>query len=404
VIVAVTLLTLGGTQIVAASEWIRGETCDGRWQTAWITSPQEAHGTFDDQTIRTVVTSTVEGDAVRITLSNRFGTEPVTFDDVHVALAGTGAEVVADTVRPVTFGGRPAITIAPGREVRSDTADLAVAPGDDVAASYHVEGPTRLTRHVYATHPSYATPAASGAHGGDVEDDAFTMTLRSWYALVAVDVEVPRAVGSIAVLGDSLTDGTGATFGAGTTWPELLARALDGDAAVLNAGIATNLAASTILPASHPLTSNLPLPAADRLAADVLAREGVTDLVVFVGLNDVLMAVDPAPVASVIAAYGRILDEARASGVRVIGATLTPGDWGGTVREVRRQAINTWIRESDTFDAVVDFDRAVTDRSAPAELRPAFDSGDGIHLGDAGYAELARELGRRISPTDPCAA
>ena len=403
VILVSAVLAIGGTQIVFANALVSGGSCDGSaWQTAWITSPQEATISFEDQTIRTVITSTVGGAAVRATLSNRYGTEPVTFDDVHVALVRSGAAVVADTIHPLTFGGQSAVTIPAGEEVTSDGADLEVAPGDDVAVSYHVDGAARLDRHLYAPRASYATPVGSGAHGADADATAFTQTMDSWYGLVAVDVEVPRAVGSIAVLGDSLSDGTGATFGAGTTWPDVLARTLDGDAAVLNAGIATNLAATELLPLTDPMAANLPRPAADRLAPDILARDGVTDLVVFIGLNDVLMAVDPAPVAAVIGAYGRILDEAHENGLRVIGITLTPAGWDDPVREQRRQAINTWIRTSDTFDEVVDFEGVVADPAEPTKVRAGFDSGDGIHLDDDGYAAIARALGRQISPSDPC--
>jgi lysophospholipase L1-like esterase len=78
----------------------------------------------------------------------------------------------------------------------------------------------------------------------------------------------------------------------------------------------------------------------------------------------------------------------------VFGATLTPlegsfyTDTAG-LREATRQAVNHWIRTSDRFDAVIDFDRAARDPDDPTTIAPAFDSGDHLHLNPAGYHALA---------------
>jgi lysophospholipase L1-like esterase len=54
-----------------------------------------------------------------------------------------------------------------------------------------------------------------------------------------------------------------------------------------------------------------------------------------------------------------------------------------------RQAVNRWIRDKGNFDAVVDFDLVVQDRSHPARINPAFDPGDHIHPNDAGNRAMA---------------
>jgi lysophospholipase L1-like esterase len=57
-----------------------------------------------------------------------------------------------------------------------------------------------------------------------------------------------------------------------------------------------------------------------------------------------------------------------------------------------RQAVNGWIRTSGEFDAVIDFDAAVRDPAAPAQLFAIYDSGDHIHLSDAGYQAMANAI------------
>ena len=51
--------------------------------------------------------------------------------------------------------------------------------------------------------------------------------------------------------------------------------------------------------------------------------------------------------------------------------------------------LNDWIRGAGMFDAVVDFDAVLRDPARPQRLQAAFDSGDHLHPGDAGYRRMA---------------
>lgn len=48
--------------------------------------------------------------------------------------------------------------------------------------------------------------------------------------------------------------------------------------------------------------------------------------------------------------------------------------------------MNAWIRTGGAFDAVVDFDAVLRDPRDPHRMLPAYDSGDHLQPGDAGYA------------------
>jgi lysophospholipase L1-like esterase len=94
----------------------------------------------------------------------------------------------------------------------------------------------------------------------------------------------------------------------------------------------------------------------------------------------------------VIAAYRQVIAQAHLRGIRVAGATLTP--FGGSsaysdAGEAVRVATNEWIRTSQEFDAVIDFDRAVRDPNDGKRFRPEADSPDLLHPGDAGYRLMA---------------
>ena len=62
------------------------------------------------------------------------------------------------------------------------------------------------------------------------------------------------------------------------------------------------------------------------------------------------------------------------------------------VKDAVRQRINAWIRSSGEFDAVLDFDAVVRDPQKPLRMLPAYDSGDHLHLGDAGNKAVAESI------------
>ena len=85
----------------------------------------------------------------------------------------------------------------------------------------------------------------------------------------------------------------------------------------------------------------------------------------------------------------------------MIGGTVTPAERAGarvnglSDREMRRLALNDWIRNGKAFDGVVDFEKAVEDPAQPGVMAAAYDSGDHLHPNDAGYRAMgeAVELG-----------
>ena len=81
--------------------------------------------------------------------------------------------------------------------------------------------------------------------------------------------------------------------------------------------------------------------------------------------------------------------------MRVYGATLTPFEGAPYYTpegEAKRQALNEWIRTSKAYDGVIDFDRVTRDPAAPTKFLPAYDSGDHLHPGDAGYKAMGEAI------------
>jgi lysophospholipase L1-like esterase len=201
----------------------------------------------------------------------------------------------------------------------------------------------------------------------------------------------------VVVLGDSTTDGNGATIDANTRWPDFLAaRLAPKNVAVLNAGIS----------GARLLGDRMGVNALARFDRDVLSQPRVKSVVVLLGINDISWpgtAFDPQGIRpsadALIAGYRQLIARAHSRGVRVVGATLTPfeGALAGTPldnyyhadKDRLRQQINAWIRGSGEFDTVIDFDALARDPAHPARLKPEFDSGDHLHPGDRGNQAMA---------------
>ncbi|MGW7408527.1 SGNH/GDSL hydrolase family protein [Streptomyces sp. NPDC054833] len=376
------LLSLGATAPTATAD--AASVLSSGWTGTWETAPSGTAPALPGAAIRNVVHTSVGGTVVRIRLSNRFGTVPLTLGSVTVALrrAGGGPAAVAGSMRVATFGGAESVSVPPGWDVLTDPVPLAVPAAADLLVTVFTpadSGPA--TYHRTALQTSYVAAQGEG-RAADEDGAAYSARTRYWYYVTGVDVR-GTAAGSVVAFGDSLTDGNGSTTDANHRWPDRLAERLRGRRlGVLNAGIAGN----------RLLRDGVGPSALSRLDADALSRAGVRALIVLEGINDIKGSPEASDPVAFVEAYREIVTRAHAHGIRVVGATLTP--YGGysaftAAREAVRQKVNALIRTGGVFDAVVDFDAVVRDPASPERIRPDYDPGDHLHFNDAGMRVLA---------------
>lgn len=394
---------------------------NGAWTGTWAAGvsavPPSSNESFEDRTLRQIVHTSIPGNAVRVHLTNRFGTEPLVIGEAHVARTAAGAttDIVPGSDRTLRFGGHTSVTLAPGADRWSDPVGLSTAANSDLSVSIHLPRHTRATTmHSAATQYTYV--AAGNVTGKPSVDPVTTTT--SWYFLSGVSVNGKAAAHRSAVVtfGDSITDGSNSTTGANHRWPDLLSArlrsdpALD-DTAVLNTGIGGNrLLFDPNPPAGNPaeaFAANFGEAGLKRFDRDALDQPGVRYVAVFLGVNDLGHAGNIAPVeeevtpADLIAGYEQLIARAHARGVKIFGTTIMPfeGDTLGFYtpeREAKRQAVNTWIRTSGAYDGVIDFDAVTRDPAHPGRLLPAYNSGDGLHPNDAGMTAMANAVPLRL--------
>jgi lysophospholipase L1-like esterase len=350
-----------------------------------------------------IVPASIGGRRVRVRFSNTYGTKPLTLTAVHLAVRKEKSAIVPGTDRALTFGDKPSFTIPPGARAVTDPVDLELPDRSDVAITVYVAGKAELaTVHGTVPYASYVSEPGNFTGAADLINAS---SQRSWYWIDGIDVMAPASVGAIVAFGDSITDGAASTPETNGSWPSGLAARLlaagGTKAAVLNLGISGN----------RVLHDGAGVSALARFDADVLAQPGARTLIVLEGINDIGFphippgffgrgrgdnainpAADDVSADEIIGGLRQLVERARGHGLKVVGGTLLPYEgalYFAAVGEAKRQAVNTWIRSSKTFDAVIDFDLAMRDPEHPSKFLPDLQSGDNLHPNNAGYKKMA---------------
>jgi len=366
-----------------------------------------------DQSFRMIVRPDIWGTEARIRLSNAHGSRPITFDGAYVGLHVMSGAVLGGSSRPLRFAGAESVTIAPGAHAVSDPVGLdffanpddPLLTGRALAISFHVTGESGpMTYHAKALQTSYLSDRGAGSLGHDEDEGSFPTPTTSWFFLDAVDMNMAAKPRVIVAFGDSISDGSGSTINGHDRWPDVLSRRLHAKfgnkISVVNQGIGGN----QIL---GPPEGTLPedrlggIPALARLERDVIGIAGITTVIWLEGINDLGHANATAEQISEGVRQGVARLREALPGVRIIIGTLTTalnattGGHGSAEIDTHRRAFNDFVRSSDLFDGVIDFDAVTIDRST-GEMRPEMcpgssigGPGDRLHPNRIGYQAMA---------------
>lgn len=416
-------LLFGGVYRLDRSSAAVDPPCGPMWTAAWHASPSLYSARLDGplrmepqpddagvpslrgRTVRMMVIPHASGSAVRLDLSNRYGTRPLHLGMVTIAHQASGASLVSGTLRPVTFAGRTNAVIPSGASRRSDPVTLGATSGEPLAVSVFVQSADKaVTRHVDTRRTSYVSDVSSAY---DPSATPFTTLTQSTFYLTGVDVLASTRVNALVAVGDSISDGTGTTLDGEKRWTDRLQDRLDAASPARRMAVVNGAISGNTLLTDQPYFHGAS--ALSRLDWDVSPITGVTDIVLHEGTNDMASQAPTRSAGAIIDGMQQFAEKAHRLGMRAFVTTIAPTTFPGhgTPRAVAiRAAVNRWVRAkgADVFEGVFDFAAAVADPRHPASLLPAYDSGDRLHLGDAGQERLANAVditalsGSRCSP------
>lgn len=320
---------------------------------------------FAGQTVRQVLQLAGGGERLRVRLTNLYGRAPL----VVGAAAADG--------RALTFEGAKEVVIPPGEEAVSDPLDLPVTAGSELELSLSLPEETGL-----------ATYSHMPMENAQVDD---TEQVHGRFFVSGVDVHVPDGTAIGVAFGDSWFEGVGSTMSANHRSVDFLNRRLS-RGWVVNQGIAGN----------RLLRDEVGQHGLGRFDRDVLSIPGVTHVLVHFGINDLglpgMSGEPPATAADLVAGFESLAQRAHDAGLKILAATIGP--FGNAIYPgvstpeglaIQRE-VNDWIRATDTFDATFDVARAVENPEATDTIHPALDTGDGMHLNDAGAEAMANAV------------
>ncbi|KAK3695093.1 SGNH hydrolase-type esterase domain-containing protein [Podospora appendiculata] len=407
---ALVLVLLGSGAHVAAES-----SCSGKhWVDIWGSMPQlvepanlpnapynGSDSVFQNATLRQTVYITHDAPTIRLEFSNAFGLTdlPITAATIAHPLTSPGgagsSAILPSSLQPITFsGGQPSFVIPPGALAVSDPLSFVVKAQSVVTVTLYLS--TGQQGHAITGHPgsrttTFLTPGdLSTAPDLPLSPPTTTQKTDHWYFLSSISGYLPRSHSSLAILGDSLTDGRGSTTNGNNRWPDQLLARLPPSSprAVINQAAGGN----------RLLHDGLGPSTLSRLDRDVLARPGVRYTLLLIGINDIGTATAseiPLVANQLIAGYTQLVARLHGRGIAAVGGTLMPMTGPGQVygadpaREGQRLRVNEWIRTSGVFDAVVDFDAAVRSAENATVLDARFDGGDHLHLNADGYRAMA---------------
>ena len=388
-------------------------SADG-WVGAWSTSPVEFNLKkmldldwikcdvgLRNLTFRTRIQPTISGEDVRITLSNEFGTGPLTVDTVSVA---KGYEKLPQAIKTwtrknVTFGGESSVTIPAGETVTSDPVGMSVDALEYLTVSLFMKRTETMKTYgliggdTYIMSGNFAKAATTIGVPMKLEADFGEYSVIP--ALSGVEVYAPEA-SSAVVIGDSTL---------ANDIPILLAEKLQ-NAGITDVGILQQAIKGNRLLDDGAGFLGMAYGEAmvDRFERDALDQPGVEKIFLKVGVNDVVhpncesMKDEARPVTAdeMIAGYKQLIDQAHERGIEIYLFIRTA--WRGYTRNVlgggndvewsveidqMRKDINAWIRSEDNpADGYIDLDFMCTDETAE-ELRGEYTT-DGAHFTELG--------------------
>ena len=403
-------LLVSGIWIVPAQA--EASSGDG-WVGAWSTSPVEFNLKkmlemewidcdfgLRNLTFRTRIQPTISGEDVRITLSNVFGTGPLTIDIVSVA---KGYERLPQAIKTwtrknVTFNGSSSVTIPAGETVTSDPIGMSVDAMEYLTISLFMKRTETMKTYgliggdTYIMSGNFAKSASTIGVPMKMEADFGEYSVIP--ALTGVEVYAPGA-SSAVVIGDSTL---------ANDIPLMLAEKLQ-DAGITDVGILQQAIKGNRLLDDGAGILGMAYGEAmiDRFERDALDQPGVEKIFLKVGVNDVVHPnceslkdeARPVTAEEMIAGYEQLISQAHEREIEVYLFTRTA--WKGYTRNVlgsddvvwsqeidqMRQDINAWIRsDTNPADGYIDLDFMCTDESA-TELKSEYTT-DGAHFTEQG--------------------
>ena len=366
------------------------------WVGTWATAPQTVVKSFmpynncmTNRSVRQVVKVSIGGDVIRLKLSNIYSMQPVEIRSIYIAHAKDSSDIDAKTAQYFKFGNSYKTVIPAGKQIVSDALKFNLRNLERVAITInYTSAPEIPTVHMGSRTTSYIMKGVTNAHTN------FAKAFREnhWYNISGIDVYTMRTdLSSIAIIGNSITDGKCSTDNAQNRWPDVMSEMLQlkhkiTNQGVLNLGIGNN---RVTVPGGFGALAK------ERFDRDILMQSGVKKVVIFEGVNDIGAARSGSSetvARKIIESIQGMMKKAKARKMKVYLGTITPFKGAGYYthfHEAARLYVNDWIRsQAKDVDGILDFAKLLQDPNDDRRMKREYASNDWLHPNPTGYKAM----------------
>lgn len=358
-----------------------------------------------DQTQRITFDNNLNGDKIRIRLSNRWSHSGLTMQKVTIGVMENDRVV---SVHPVTKNGSEIISLTPGEECWSDEVSISVKAGDRLAINTYVKEEQSI-ESVCAFWSLEGAGVQLSNSGNYTDGNSFEgCPHQDVYPVIAVDINkgfffygvsglqvyTQDDVKTIAMFGDSITH---MSYVSNALAKRLYAE-YPGKVSLINRGIGGNrlLHNATeveIVPGNGSCFGEAGIM---RFEKNVFGEEQVDSVLVLEGINDIMHSIqfnhpeEKITSEELVCGYRYLIAIAHKHGAKIYGATITacghesyPPEWLPQFEQVRLET-NERIRSGVGYDGWFDYDAAVRDEERPGYMKDECHIHDGLHPNDFG--------------------
>lgn len=366
-----------------------------------------------ERTVRVVFPNNLNGEKVRLVLSNKYSDLPAKVCRLNIAVCDAEGKLDCSTITPITFDGVDETVLAAAQEKASDEIAFSVQAGEHLAVSMYFPEKTMLKSGSAlgtAVFGGYTLRSEIGDYTREAEmplNNGTDEWIRQMAGDQAADAPLFRSLDvltpngkCVAMLGDSVTQMC--------HWykplTERIYAAYPGSIATGNQGVGgSRMCFDSPMKSFGTMFGEAGY---KRFQDEVATLPGLKYVMVALGGNDLgLGGTETAEFGDMLTfeqyqeAYRSIVSTAHDMGVKVIACTVTPNrvsEVGHTEdREALRRKINDWILSTDLFDAALDFS-SVVGQGEKSGLNPAYDYGDGTHINEEAGRLIAESVDLRI--------
>ena len=366
------------------------------WVGTWATAPQTVVRSFmpynncmTNRSVRQVVKVSIGGDVIRLKLSNIYSMQPVEIRSIYIAHAKDSFSIDAKSAQYFKFGNSYKTVIPAGKQIVSDALKFNLRNLERVAITInYTSAPEVPTVHMGSRTTSYIMKGVTNAHSN------FEKAFREnhWYNISGIDVyTMNNNMSAIAIIGNSITDGKCSTDNAQNRWPDVMSEMLQlkhkiTNQGVLNLGIGNN---RVTVPGGFGALAK------ERFDRDILMQNGVKQVIIFEGVNDIGAARNGSSetvARQIIESIQGMVKKAKARKMKVYLGTITPFKGAGYYthfHEAARLYVNDWIRsQAKNVNGILDFAKLLQDPNDDRRMKREYASNDWLHPNPTGYKAM----------------